>query len=73
MITQKLLDEFRELCAAGKINLENTCYWKPKYKKIPFKIYKTILEEEHEKKNQERRAEGNKEATQGKTEEGEIN
>ena len=73
MITQKLLDEFREYCAAGKINLENFSCWKSKFKKIPFKIFKQILEEEHDKKkNQERWAEGNKKATEGKTKEGEI-
>ena len=50
MVTQKLLDEFREHYAAGKINSENIDWWGRKFKKIPFKLFKKIMEEEHEKK-----------------------
>ena len=51
MVTQKLLDEFREQYAAGKLDSEKIYWWNKKFYKIPFNIFKKILEEEHEKKN----------------------
>ena len=67
MITQKLLNEFREYYVAGKMDADKLHWWNKKFYKIPFNLFKKILEEEHDKKNQERWAEGDKEATKRET------